>query len=386
MTTIADVAERAGVSTATVSRVLNNSEKVTPQTKEKVDLAIEELGYNLKQVKQSEKNEITIRDVATEAGVSEATVSRVINNSARVTYQTKEKVTQAIDELNYSPNANARHLRRSETKLIGLVIPDIWNPFFGGIVRGVEDLARNNDYNVVLLNTSGLLARERKCINVLKDRRVDGLIYMGKTYDQQRIDLLSNCDFPIVIISREENEIDYPTVNIDNYQAAYDMTNYLIEEGYQKIAFIGGPEEDKTAGLKREKGYRQALADNELQFDFDLMVKGDFTLQSGYQGIAEILKQNIVPDAVFAANDEMAVGAMKYIREQGYSIPEDIAVAGFDNISLVDYVEPRLTTVVQPVYELGQTGIKTLLKLIKGEELEDNNIVLDYDIEVREST
>ena len=386
MATIADVAKKAGVSTATVSRVLNDSSKVANQTKEKVDLAIKELDYNFEQIKQSDNNEITIRDVAAEAEVSEATVSRVINKSARVSYQTKKKVREAIDKLDYSPNANARHLRRSETKLIGLVIPDIWNPFFGGIVKGVEDLARDNDYNVVLFNTSGLLARERKCINVLKDRRVDGMIYMGKTYDQQRIDLLANCDFPIVIISREENEIDYPTVNIDNYQAAYDMTNYLIETGYQNIAFISGPEEDTTASLKRAKGYKQALTDNGLQFNSDLLVNGDFTLKSGYQGIEEILEQTSNLDAVFAANDEMAVGAMRQIREQGHSIPDDIAVAGFDNISLVDYVEPRLTTVVQPVYELGQAGINALLKLIQGKELEDDNIVLDYDIVVREST
>ena len=386
MATIADVAKKAGVSTATVSRVLNDSSKVANQTKEKVDLAIKELDYNFEQIKQSDNNEITIRDVAAEAEVSEATVSRVINKSARVSYQTKKKVREAIDKLDYSPNANARHLRRSETKLIGLVIPDIWNPFFGGIVKGVEDLARDNDYNVVLFNTSGLLARERKCINVLKDRRVDGMIYMGKTYDQQRIDLLANCDFPIVIISREENEIDYPTVNIDNYQAAYDMTNYLIETGYQNIAFISGPEEDTTASLKRAKGYKQALTDNGLQFNSDLLVNGDFTLKSGYQGIEEILEQTSNLDAVFAANDEMAVGAMRQIREQGYSIPDDIAVAGFDNISLVDYVEPRLTTVVQPVYELGQAGINALLKLIQGKELQDDNIVLDYDIVVREST
>lgn len=386
MATIADVAEQAGVSTATVSRVLNNSNQVTNQTKEKVKQAIKKLNYKFKQVDCNQKNEVTIKDVAAEAEVSEATVSRVINNSARVSYNTKKKVKSAIDKLDYSPNANARHLRRNETKLIGLVIPDIWNPFFGGIVKGVEDLARGNDYNVVLFNTAGILARERKCINILKDRRVDGMIYMGKTYGQQRVELLANCDFPIVVISREESEIDYPTVNINNYQAAYDLTTHLIEEGYQKIAFIGGPKEDTTAGLKREKGYRQALADYEIEVDPDLMARGDFTLKSGYQGVEIILDKQQIPDAVFAANDEMAVGAMRKIKEEGYSIPGDIAVAGFDNISLVDYVEPSLTTVVQPVYELGKKGIATLLDLIRGEELADNEIVLDYEIVKREST
>ena len=386
MATIGDVAEQAGVSTATVSRVLNESDKVTSQTKEKVKQAIKNLNYELEKAEFNQKNKVTIKDVAAEAGVSEATVSRVINKSARVSQNTKEKVNQAINKLDYSPNANARHLRRNETKLIGLVIPDIWNPFFGAIVKGVEDLARGNDYNVVLFNTAGILARERKCINILKDRRVDGMIYMGKTYGQQRVDLLANCDFPIVVISREESEIEFPTVNINNYQAAYDMTSHLIAQGYQKIAFIGGPKEDTTAGLKREEGYKQALTDSEIEVNSDLMVKGEFTLKSGYQGIKTILDRQQTLDAVFAANDEMAVGAMRRIKEEDYMIPEDIAVAGFDNISLVDYVQPSLTTVVQPVYELGKKGIATLLSLIRGEELDTNDIVLDYEIVKREST
>ena len=386
MPTIADVAKEAEVSTATVSRVLNNSNKVSEQTREKVDLALEKLDYKLEEVDDQNNNEVTIKDVASEAGVSEATVSRVVNRTARVADQTKQKVKQAIEKLDYSPNANARHLRRNETKLIGLVIPDIWNPFFGGIVKGVEDLARQNDYNVVLFNTSGLFEREKKCVNILKDRRVDGMIYMGKNYDQQRSKLLASCDFPIVVISREEDRIKYPTVNIDNYQAAYDMTKHLIKSGSHKIAFIKGPKKDTTAGLKRAKGYKQALLDNSLEFRSDLLIEGDFTLESGYTGVEKIFDNGLVPDAVFAANDEMAVGAMRKIKAEGYRIPEDIAVAGFDNISLVDYVEPRLTTVAQPIYELGQAGIGALLKLIKGKKLDSNNIVLDYKILARESS
>jgi DNA-binding LacI/PurR family transcriptional regulator len=201
MVTIADVATEAEVSTATVSRVLNENGKVALKTRQKVNQAIEKLDYNVEELDDS-GNEVTIKDVAAQSGVSEATVSRVINNTAHVTQETKEKVTKAITNLNYSPNANARYLRRNETKLIGLVIPDIWNSFFGGIVRGVEDLARENNYNVVLFNTSGNLEKEKKCINVLKDRRVDGMIYMGQNYDEQRAQILDSCNFPIVIISR----------------------------------------------------------------------------------------------------------------------------------------------------------------------------------------
>ncbi|MFO7819425.1 MAG: LacI family DNA-binding transcriptional regulator [Halanaerobacter sp.] len=386
MATITDVANEAGVSTATVSRVLNESDKVSDETARKVNTAVERLDYNFEKVPNSKESAATIKDVAAEAGVSKATVSRVINRTAYVSYETKGRVREAIEKLDYSPNANARHLRRSETKLIGLVIPDISNPFFGGIVKGVEDLARGNDYNVVLFNTSGILARERKCINILKDRRVDGMIYMSKTYDEQRGDLLDDCDFPVVVISREEGTVDYPTVNIDNYQAAYDMTDYLIGADYQRIAFIGGPKDDTTAGLKRVQGYKEALDDYGLGLDPALIVKGDFTLQSGYEGIQKILSEAQIPDAVFAANDEMAVGAMRYIKEQGYNIPDDIAVAGFDDINLVDYVEPSLTTVFQPVYELGKKGIGLLLRLINGEELEDDSIILDYEIVIREST
>jgi DNA-binding LacI/PurR family transcriptional regulator len=164
------------------------------------------------------------------------------------------------------------------------------------------------------------------------------------------------------------------------------MTNYLFAEGYQKIAFIKGPEYDKTAGLKRTEGYQQALLDNNLEVQQNLIVKGNFTLQSGYLAMKKILEQGSQPDAVFAANDEMAIGAMRKIKEEGYLIPDDIAVVGFDNISLTDYVEPRLTTVEQPIYELGQVAMDTISNLIEGTELEDDNLVLDYELLIRESS
>ncbi|MGM0368789.1 MAG: LacI family DNA-binding transcriptional regulator [Bacillota bacterium] len=384
MVTIADVATEAGVSTATVSRVLNENGKVALETRQKVNQAIEKLDYNVEELDDSD-NEVTIKDVAAQSGVSEATVSRVINKTVRVRDETRAKVEQAINDLNYSPNANARHLRSNKTKLIGLVIPDIWNSFFGGIVKGVEDLARENDYNVVLCNTSGSLKREKESISILKDRRADGLIYMGQTYDQNRSKMLEKCSFPIVAISREEKEVDYPTVNIDNYQAAYDLTEYLIKQNYNEIAFIAGPSADTTAGLRRTRGYKQALLDNDLDFNHQLKVEGNFTLESGYRGMEKILAVS-KPDAVFAANDEMAIGAMKLIKERGYSVPKDIAVVGFDNISLSDYVEPRLTTIEQPIYELGQVAMDTILNLIEGAELEKDNLVLDYELLIRESS
>lgn len=295
-----------------------------------------------------------------------------------------EETVPKIDEVD--SYENAKDLGKSERTLIGLVVPDISNSFFSKVVKGIEDLARTNKFDLFLFNTSGIIEREKKAINSLRERKVDGLIYMGRTYGQQRSNLLADCDFPVVIIAREESIIDHPTVNIDNYQAAYEMTDYLLDEGYHKIAFIGGPKEDTTAGLRRMQGYEQALVDHKLETDANFIIRGDFTLKSGYQGMQKILSQVDKLDAVFGASDEMAVGAMRYLKEEGYNIPADIAVAGFDDISLAEYVNPSLTTVMQPVYNLGHKGMEVLINLIKGEELREESIVLGHEIIVRQST
>ncbi|AGB41744.1 transcriptional regulator [Halobacteroides halobius DSM 5150] len=385
MATIKDIAEEADVSTATVSRVLNDSNKVNPKTKEKVLAVIDKLNY-YKQNETANKKKTTIKDVAQLAGVSKATVSRVINNNDVVIPETKQKVKQAIKKLNYSPNMNARYLRRDKTKLVGLFIPDISNPFFGNIVKGIENLAELYDYNVVLFNTNFDFEKEKRSLQVLKDRRADGMIYLGGTFNQQKSDLLHNCNFPIVLISREEEEIDLPTVNINNYQAAYDMTQYLIDSDYKEIAFISGSFTDETAGLKRLNAFKQSMQDNGLEYKSNWIVEGDYTLDSGYQATKEILITSRLPRAVFAANDEMAIGAMQAIKETGLQIPEDIVVVGFDNIRLSQYVTPKLTTISQPIYHLGAVGMSMLNKLIGNEPLEEKKVLLDYELIVRESS
>ncbi|GAB6100329.1 LacI family DNA-binding transcriptional regulator [Halanaerocella petrolearia] len=385
MTTIKEVAQEAGVSTATVSRVLNGSNKVRQETKEKVNKAVEKLDYGNDELKSKNK-ETTIKDVAKLARVSEATVSRVLNNNDVVIPRTRKRVKKAIEELNYSPNMNARYLRQDKTKLVGLIIPDISNPFFGNIVKGVENIVDLYGYNVVLFDTDFEFDKTKKAVQILEDRRADGIIYMGGKFDKKRAELLEELNFPVVLISREESEVKFPTVNIDNYKAAYDMTEYLIDSSYKKIGFISGSFSDETAGVRRLRGFQQAIEDNDLKYKSEWIVEGDYTLESGYQAMKKILASNKLPEAIFAANDEMAIGAMQANKEAGLKIPNDIGIVGFDNVKLSRYVIPKLTTISQPIYHLGAVGMKMLIKLIENKPLEEENVMLDYELIVRNSS
>lgn len=385
MATIKDVAEEAEVSTATVSRVLNESNNVSPKTQEKVEQVIEKLDYSPGKSDQ-EKTSLTIKDVAESAGVSEATVSRVLNNNQNVAPKTRQKVKATIEQLGYTPNLNARGLRSNETKLIGLIIPDIANSFFAEIMKGVENLANSHGYNVVLLETDADLKRELECVKALQDRRADGIIYMGENIGNLREAALEESEVPTVVVCREE-ENKFPTVNIDNYQAVYEMMDYLIKEAnYRQIGFISGPLNDITAGKLRFEAYRQALKDNNLVFNQDWVVETNFVLEEGYQAGQEIVANSQQPEVVFAASDELAVGAMQAIKEAGFAVPDDIGLVGFDNIELSRYVFPNLTTIGQPIYELGKTAAEMIIKLSQGEELTSQDVYLDYELIIRDST
>ncbi|AKX95125.1 LacI family DNA-binding transcriptional regulator [Neomoorella thermoacetica] len=329
---------------------------------------------------------VTIKDVARHAGVSVTTVSRVLNNSQHpISPATKQRVLAAIEELGFCPNAAARSLQLNETRTIGLILPDIANPYYPGIVRGVEDVAHESGYTVILCNTDRSRERTQEYLRVLREKRVDGVIFTGggavedasqsHFFDQERI--------ATVVIGRHRGKL--PAVQVNNTLAAREAVEHLLSLGHRRIATITGPATSTTAS-DRLDGYRCALAGRGMKVDPLLIVEGNFEFESGYQAIDRLpLRGPGAITAIFAHNDLMAIGAMKALQERGLQVPGDIAVMGFDNIPLASFITPQLSTVAVPVYDLGVTAMKVLAELLAGREVPPVT-TLATKLQVRDST
>lgn len=328
---------------------------------------------------------VTIKDVARRAGVSVTTVSRVLNNSPHpISPETRRKVLEAVAELGFCPNAAARSLQLNETRTIGLMLPDVANPYYSGIVRGIEDVAHHEGYTIILCNTDRSRERTLKYLRVLREKRVDGVIFMGGgvVEDAKEDRFFQQEDIPTVVIGRHSGP--FPSVQIDNSEAAKRAVLHLMARGYRHIACIAGPPSSTTT-RDRLAGYYQALAENGLEHDPLWVVYADFTPGGGYKAVQELLKRRPRPTALFVHNDLMAVGAIKALAEEGLVIPKEIAIVGFDDIPLASYVIPTLTTVRVPVYEMGATAMRLLRDLLVGQPVPEVTI-LPVELIVREST
>ncbi|WP_054948725.1 catabolite control protein A [Numidum massiliense] len=329
---------------------------------------------------------VTIYDVAREAGVSMATVSRVVNANPNVKPTTRKKVLDAIDRLGYRPNAVARGLASKKTTTVGVVIPDISGAFFAEVARGIEDIANMYHYNIILCNSDEKKEKEIRLINTLLEKQVDGLIFLGGEVTDEHKEAFRTTSVPIVLTATFDDEKQWPSVNIDNLSAAIDATEILIDEGHKDIALISGPLTDPINGYSRYKGYRQALEAREIPFQEEYVRIGDYRYRSGMNVMKELLALDKPPTAVFAASDEMAVGAIHAIQDAGKRVPEDISVVGFDNIDIASMVRPLLSTIAQPMYDIGAVSMRLLTKLINKESVEDPHVVLQYDVMLRDST
>ena len=326
---------------------------------------------------------VGIVDVAKMANVSTATVSRVLSNNINVSPHTRAKVLQAINQLEYKPNRLASNLRKLSSNTVMAVVPDITNPFFSSILQGFKDVALANGYHVLLGDTGNSLEQERDYINLVKERVVDGLILATARLPKEEI-LAASQEIPVVLACEYIDGFDIPTVSIDNVSAAREAVEYLIHLGHSRIGLITGPL-SVILSRDRVKGYYQALNLNEIGVKGVLIQEGDYTVDSGYETMLKLLALEEPPTAVFAANDEMAVGAIKAIKQRGLKVPKDISVIGFDGIPLGGLVEPELTTVSQPRYEMGYQAMKMLLSIIKKEVLARNQIVLPHQLIVRDT-
>jgi LacI family transcriptional regulator len=326
----------------------------------------------------------TIKDVAELVGVHPSTVSRVINNDSRISEKTKNKVLLIIKKLGYTPNAIARGLKTKRTYTLGMLIPDITNPFFAEMARGVEDEANKNNFNVILCNTDDKLKKERIYLEILKGKRVDGLILGTAHIKDKSILELEKKKFPYILLSRNIEGLDKNCVIVDDVVGGIIVTEYLIKLGHRRIAHITGPLKTRSA-LNRLKGYKLTLKKYEIEYRDELVGEGDFRIKGGYQVMKRLLKIAEPPTAIFAANDLLALGAIQAIQKKKYHIPEDFCIIGFDDIRLASFVYPPLTTIRQPMLEMGALAVKMLLKIIEEGEFNQRKEVLEPKLIIRES-
>lgn len=327
---------------------------------------------------------VSIKDVAKEANVSIATVSRVLNNIDVVNEDTKEKVLAAVDKLGYMPNIVARSLKTQKSRTIGIIIPDISNEFYPEVVRGAEDASNIYNYNIILCNTDLDTEKETSYLRVLKEKMVDGIIYMSNSLSEPLLKLLNDLQLPAVLVETVDKDGKLPSVAIDNVKAAFDATEYLIEKGNKRIAYIGSESEKRNASALRYTGYVNALEKYGMDVDEKLIHLGGLKTSDGYNGIKEILSRGKI-DALFCVSDVAAMGAINALRESGLRVPEDVDVIGFNDISMAATFYPKLTTIAQPMYDMGAAGMRMLIKIINGESLEQDKFILSYELVKRES-
>jgi len=319
------------------------------------------------------KKKSTIYDVAKIAGVSPSTVSRVMNSPEIVAEDTRQNVANAVKELSYIPNMMAANMPRRRTNYIGLIIPDITNIFFSNLVRGVQDVCEKHGYSVLVVNSDDSQEKEGRYLKLLYSRRVDGVIltvagYREEEFSEEELFLLKKMN--IVLIDREINGMMTPIVKVNNFAGAYSAVKYLLTMGHRKIMYLAGIKGTKT-NQEREKGYLSALKEARISWEKELTA--DFRLDTAYHKIMyhwpQLKNSDELPTAIFAANDLMAIGALKAFTQIKIRVPEDISIIGFDNIPFSDCTYPPLTTIAQPTYQMGQKAVETLIKLINKEKI-----------------
>lgn len=323
-----------------------------------------------------------IRDVARLAGVSVATVSRALSNPEKVSDESLAKVHDAIAQVGYRPNMLARNFRSARAYAIVVLVPDIANPFYSLFIRALEDRAQQKGYAVLLGDTRGTPERELEYIRRVETRLADGIVQLRPSSEKSQNNIPA--DIPCVNACGCEYTTG-PAIRIDNRAAAKTMVKYLISLGHTRIGVISGLKDNPHA-IDRLEGYKEALAEAEIPFEKELIAEGDFTMWSGLNAAFQFCNMKNRPTAIFCMNDEMAIGAMQTLKNQGIRIPEDMSVTGFDDIAYAKYSDPSLTTISQPAEEMGKMAMDMLLKVIEGEPLSQRECVLPTEFIIRKST
>jgi len=323
----------------------------------------------------------TIRDVAKEVGCSTATVSRALSNPEKVSKANLKRIHAAIDKLEYRPNMLSQQFRNKQANTIVILVPDIANLFFSTVISGIENIAQSKGFNVLLGDTRDSSEREKNFIKLVETKQADGVIQLRPFSD----DSLLPKKFVTAVNACGCENTPYPAVRIDNVDAAKQIVDYLVSLGHKKIGVISGLE-DNPHTIDRLKGYKQALEQAGIEFDPELIAKGDFTLWSGLNASDHFIRMSERPTAIMCMNDEMAIGAMKGLKAKDISIPGDISVTGFDDMEFAKYSDPALTTIAQPAEKLGEKSAELLFQLIEGKSPQQTEHILPVEFIIRQST
>jgi len=327
----------------------------------------------------------TIKDVAKHAGVSTSTVSHVLNKTRYVSEEITARVKRAVDELQYAPSALARSLKLKHTRTFGMLVTTSTNPFFAEVVKGVERRCYEQGYNLLLCNTEGDLERLRFNIDMLLQKRVDGLLLMSDEIVNQNLDIFARHKaVPTVVMDCGKTHFPADKIQDNSYLGGYLATQHLIEKGHTKIGCITGPLNKPMSG-KRLAGYKQAMQDAGLIINVDWLADGDFECEGGQQAFENILSRGKLPSAIFVCNDMMALGVINSAGKHGLSIPDDLSIIGYDDIKIARFFTPSLTTIHQPKFNLGRTAFDTLLDKIQSNRENDLEINLEPTLVERDS-
>lgn len=322
----------------------------------------------------------TIYDVAREAKVSMATVSRVLNGTAVVREDTKQRVLDAIALLSYRPNAVARGLASKRTRTIGVIVPDVSAAFVAEVVRGIEDIARMYDYDIILSNSDAQVKREVDLVGTMWEKQVDGLVYMTNKLQKEHIDAFEEAQIPVVLCSTEDPERRIPSVNVDNYLAGRDAANYMLSRGCERIVYVTTTPGVSVLADRRGHGIESCLDNHLLRID-----ARDGMYETALPLLKTFLEANDV-DGIVAATDELGIAAIHAVQDVGKSVPEDIKVMAFDNTRLAVMVRPEMTVVAQPMYDFGAMSMRLLTKFLQDEPVETYTVTLEHNVVERSST
>lgn len=331
----------------------------------------------------------TLSDIARKLGISTSTVSRALNDHPQINQQTKIEVKKIADELHYLPNTIAKNLKNNKSTTIGIIVPDIKHDFFSSAIAGIEEIAYNSGYTILVTQSHESFEREIINTNVLMHHRVAGVIVSisKNTVTGKHFSELIKRRIPLVFFDRVLEEISAPKVVIDDYNSAFNAVSYLINKGRKRIAHFAGPQE-LSIYKKRFEGYKDALKYAGVTQEDQLIIFCGLEEKDGYESMEDLIRSGNIPDAIFAVNDSLAIGAFQRIKEANLKIPEDIALIGFSNMKISSVVEPALTTIDQPSYEMGKRAADQLIKMIENTSRLDNPeiIVLGTELLIRKST
>ncbi|MBC8153679.1 MAG: LacI family DNA-binding transcriptional regulator [Bacteroidetes bacterium] len=318
------------------------------------------------------KSSVTIKEIAHQLGLSKSTVSRALHDSSEISLETKQKIMALVEKLDYLPNPVALSLLKSRSYTLGVLVPEIDNPFFSAVISGIEEVAYNRGYHVTIYQSHECYEREVLNVKHIYTRRADGLIVSisieTTTYDH--FARLQENAYPMVFFDRVWEESDVDKVVVDDFDGAYKATEHLIQQGCRRIAHLAGPE-TLAIGQKRLHGYRAAMVDNNLSVPDEYIVRGDLTTEGALRVAGQLLDRPDRPDGIFSANDRMALGLHLAIRQRGLTIPDDLALIGFTNLPMATLIDPPLSSMVQPAVEMGQTAARLLIERIENEGISE---------------